>query len=211
MKSFIGALICVCSIGSAVAEDRPILLITPQGVWMSTVTGGVPGPFVAMPYDVIVHRGGVTPVPPVVDPPHVPNPTDPAVAQVAAISKAELKDKNEATSVAAIVNSLSKMGLTGANFKQALEMAIPIADTSLQAGGRLVKWSKSALAVTSDPSKLIAGLSSAFSINASTLETIYAGVKADPGSALPSEALDWAQIIQIIQMILDLLKNLGIV
>lgn len=195
---------------SVFAADRPILLVTPSGVWMSTVANGVPGPFVAMPYDVIVQGNNTgDPVPPVVTPP-TPNPGDPTVDQIKTISLA-LKDQREATAVAALVNSLSKMGLTGANFKQALEMAAPIADTSMQTGGRIAKWAKAATAITTDPVKLIAGLNAAYTVSSATLDTIHQASLAEPGAAVSGEALDWAQIIQIIQMVLELLKGLGII
>lgn len=196
----------------AFAEDRPIVLVTPSGVWQSIVTGGVPGPFVAMPYDVIVQGSGPSaspPVPPVVTPPVTP-PGDAVVQQIKTLSLA-LKDQREATAVAALVNSLSKMGLTGANFKQALEMAAPIADTSMQTGGRIAKWAKSATAITTDPVKLIAGLNAAYTVSPATLDTIHQAAQAEPGAAVSGEALDWAQIIQIIQMVLELLKGLGII
>lgn len=196
----------------AFAEDRPIVLVTPSGVWQSIVTGGVPGPFVAMPYDVIVQGSGPSaspPVPPVVTPPVTP-PGDAVVQQIKTLSLA-LKDQREATAVAALVNSLSKMGLTGANFKQALEMAAPIADTSMQTGGRIAKWAKSATAITTDPVRLIAGLNAAYTVSPATLDTIHQAAQAEPGAAVSGEALDWAQIIQIIQMVLELLKGLGII
>lgn len=197
----------------AFAEDRPIVLVTPSGVWQSIVTGGIPGPFVAMPYDVIVQGGGgpvsSPPVPPVVTPPVTP-PEDAVVQQIKTLSLA-LKDQREATAVAALVNSLSKMGLTGANFKQALEMAAPIADTSMQTGGRIAKWAKSATAITTDPVKLIAGLNAAYTVSPATLDTIHQAAQSEPGAAVSEEALDWAQIIQIIQMVLELLKGLGII
>jgi hypothetical protein len=194
---------------SSIAADRPILLITPQGVWQSTVTNGVPGPFVAMPYDVIVQGGNAPDTGP--GPAPVPDATDPVVAQVKAISKTELKDQKEATAVAAIVNSLSKMGLTGSNFKQALEMSAPIADTSLQAGGRITKWAKAVLAVTSDPAKMAAGLASAFDVNSATLAAIHSSALDETGAAVSEEALDFVAIIEIIKMIIALLKSLGIV
>lgn len=194
---------------SAFAADRPILLVTPQGVWLSTVTNGVPGPFVAMPYDVIV-QGGIAPTPGPGSTP-VPDTTDPVVTQVKSISNAELKDQKEATAVAAIVNSLAKMGLGGSNFKQALEMSAPIADTSLQAGGRINKWTKAVLAVTSDPTKIAAGLTAAFNVNSAALAAIHSSATDQTGAAVSEEALDFIAIIEIIKMIIALLKSLGIV
>lgn len=190
------------------AEDRSILLVTAKGVWQSDVVNGVPGSFRPVAYDVIVQ--GLTPG---TTPPGAPDPpsSDPQVMQVSTVSKANLKDKAEATAVAAIVNSLSKMGLKGDAFKQALEMSVPIADSSLQADGRITKWAKEALVISSDPAKLIAGLTQAFDISAASLDTIHGAVVAGPGASLPAEAVDWSQIITIIQMIIQLLQNLGII
>lgn len=193
---------------SVAFAGRPILLVTPGGVWKAEVVNGVPGPWEAMPYDVIVQDlspGG--PVPPVVDPPV----TDPVVVQIAALSKTTLKDAAEGTAVAAIVSSLSKLGLTGGDFAEALTMAAPIADRSLQAEGRITKWVKDATAITSDAAKLRAGLMSAFGITGATLDTIHAAALAGPDAAITAEALDWKQIIEIIQMIIQLLRNLGII
>lgn len=210
MKRFLMfvALLAGMAVG-AIAEDRPILFVTPKGVFLSTVTNGVPGPFVLLQYDVIVQGGGVASPGPTPTPDPLPN--DPIVAQIKTISITELKDQREATAVAAICNSLAKMGLSGPNFKQALEMAAPIADTSLQAGGRITKWAKAATAVTSDPVKLVAGLTAAFSVLPSAVDAIHAAAVADPGAAVSGEALDWAQITEVIKMILALLKSLGII
>ena len=209
MKRFLmfSAVLAGMAVG-AMAEDRPVLFVTNKGAWLSTPTNGVPGPFVVLPYDVVVQGSGTsTPVPPVVTP---PTPGDSVVDQIKTISLA-LKDQREAVAVAALVNSLSKMGLTGANFKQALEMAAPIADTSMQTGGRIAKWAKAATAITTDPVKLIAGLNAAYTVSPATLDTIHQASLAEPGAAVSGEALDWAQIIQIIQMVLELLKGLGII
>lgn len=188
---------------------RDILIVTPQGVFLVKMVDGVPHPPVVQELDVIVQDlvPGGGPVPPVIpDPPA----TDPVVIQIAAISKATLKDAAEGTAAAAIVSSLSKLGLTGDNFKEALLLAAPIADTSLQAEGRINKWVKDATAVSSDPAKLRAGLMSAFGITAATLETIHSAAVAPAGAAVTGEALNWTQIIEIIQLIIQLLKNLGI-
>lgn len=193
-------------LASACLADRPILLITPGGVFESKIVNGVPGQWVPLEVDVIVQglKPG-QPTPPVVTPPS----DDPIVKQIAAISKAGLKDKDEATAVSSIVNSIAKLGLSPESFKQALEMSAPIADTSLGAGGRVTAWSKQALVITSDATKLKAGLISAFDIQQATLDSIHTAA-ANPDAVATGEALNWTQIIQIIQMILELLKNLGI-
>lgn len=195
-----------CLMTSAVFADKPILLITPNGVFQSQVVGGIPGSWVPVEADVIIqgfNTGG--PIPPVVTPPS----DDPVVKQIATLSKSVLRDKEEATAVAAIVDSIGKLGLSPENFKQALEMSAPIADASLSASGRITEWTKQALAVSTDPVKLKAGIKSAFSIQQSTLDSIYTAAS-DPSAIATGEAVNWAQIIAIIQMILELLKNLGI-
>jgi len=65
--------------------------------------------------------------------------------------------------------------------------------------------------VSSDPAKLRAGLMSAFGITAATLDTIHQAAVAGPAEPLTAEALNWEQIIAVIQMIIQLLKNLGII
>lgn len=188
--------------------DRPILLVTPAGVWMAVVdSAGKPGPWTPFAADVIVSGFGVnTPggAPPVVIPPV----EDETVKQVAVVSKS-LRDKDEATAVAAIVDSVAKLNLSAADFKQALEMSAPIADAALGAGGRMTAWVKQATAVTTDPSKLKAGLMSAFGMSQETLDSIHAAA-ANPEAVATGEAINWTQLIAIIQMILTLLKNLGI-
>ena len=193
-------------VASACYAGRPVILITPKGVYQSEVTNGVPGPWVAIAADVIVQdlAGGPLP-PPVVTPPA----DDPVVKRIATISKAVLKDKDEATAVASIVDSIGKLGLSDESFKQALEMSAPIADASLGANGRITEWSKQALAVTSDAAKLKSGVSSAFDIQQATLDSIHTAA-VNPAAVATGEAINWAQLIQILIMILELLKNLGI-
>ena len=193
-------------LASVCLAGRPVILITPKGVYQSEVTNGVPGPWVAIAADVIVQdlAGGPVP-PPVVTPPT----DDPIVKRVADISKAVLKDKDEATAVAAIVDSIGKLGLSVAGFKEALEMAAPIADASLSANGRITEWAKQAVLVTSDATKLKAGVSAAFGIQQATLDSIHTAA-VNPTEVATGEAINWAQVIAIIQMILTLLKNLGI-
>lgn len=210
MKRLFVAALLLAGLSAPCLADRPVLLITPGGVYQSEVVNGIPGPWIAQEIDVIVQGfGGGTdtpvPVPPVV------TPNDPQVASIAAISKTGLKDKAEATAVAAIISSMSKMGLTGANFTQALVMAAPIADTSLKAEGRITKWVKDATAVSNDPVKLKAGVQLAWDVSAASLDTIHSAATATTGAAISEEALNFAQIIQIITMILELLKNIGII
>jgi hypothetical protein len=193
---------------SAIAmADRPILLITPSGVYQAEVTNGVPGPWKAAPYDVIVQGfgggGGTTPIPPG-DPP--PTTGD---AQLVAVAKATLKDQKEATFAAAVVDSLMKAGLKDADLKDALKLTAPIADSAANAEGRIVKFFNQILEVSTDGKAIQAAITSAFSIAASTLDTIRAAAaSSDPPTG---SALDFQAIILMIQGILQLLRNLGII
>jgi len=203
--SLLLALLC----SATALADRPIILVTPQGVWMAEVKNGIPGPFTSQNFDVIVQGFSTTPIP-------IPDPRppveDPIVKQIAELSAAPtLKDKTEATAVAAVVNSLSKVGLSGNDFKEALEMAAPIVDASLSSNGRIVSWVKRALTITAIPDKLKAGLKQAWNIDDSTLGLIDIAAESPKDAAVPEEALEWVQIIQIIQMIIQLLQNLGII
>jgi len=193
---------------SAIAmADRPILLITPSGVYQAEVTNGVPGPWKAAPYDVIVQGfgggGGTTPVPPG-DPP-----TTPVDSQLVEIAKATLKDQKEATFAAAVVDSLMKAGLSGADLKDALKLTAPIVDSAANAEGRIVKFFNQILEVSTDGKAIQAAIVSAFSIAASTLDTIRAAAaSSEPPTG---QALDFQAIILMIQGILQLLRNLGII
>jgi hypothetical protein len=192
---------------SAIAmADRPILLITPKGVYEAEVTNGVPGPWKAAPYDVIVQGfgggGGTTPVPPG-DPPTTGD------SQLVSIAKEVLKDKTEATFAAAVIDSLMKAGLKDADLKDALKLTAPIADSAANAEGRIVKFFNQILEVSTDGKAIQAAIVSAFSIAASTLDTIRAAAaSSDPPTG---SALDFQAIILMIQGILQLLRNLGII
>lgn len=210
MKNWL--VICAMALSSAIAmADGPVLLVTPSGVFRSEVVNGVPGEWIPQQIDVIVqgYGPGATPTP--VPKPPVPAPSDPTVQKVAEVSKA-LKDAAEATSVAAIIDSLASAGVKEANLKEALDLAAGIADSALKAEGRVIAWVKAATKITADPAKLKAGLSSAWGIQAQTLEVIQQAV-ASPDGAETAAALDLdaAKIIMIIKTILELLKNLGII
>ena len=191
---------------SACLADRPILLITPNGVFQAQVVNGVPSSWLPIEADVIV-QGFTTgkPIPPVVTPPV----DDPDVKLISKISTNVLKDKEEATAVAAIVDSVAKLNLSPADFRQAMEMSAPIADMKLEASGRVTSWTTQALVISVDPVKLKAGLTSAFGIQQATLDSIHTAA-VNPTAVVSGEAINWTQIIAIIQMILTLLKNLGI-
>lgn len=211
MKTFLKFLVPLLLVATAAADSRPILLVTPKGVYQAEVVDGVPGPWKATDIDVIVQGFSVGsppsgPIPPDSTP---PNPLDPTVTAVATLSKTLLKDKSEATAVAALIEALQKANVTALNFKESLEMGITIADSSLKAEGRLIKWRTEVLKLTEDPAKLKAGLQEAFAITTISLDKITAAAF-DADYAPTEEAADLTQIIQLIQMILDLLKNLGI-
>lgn len=212
MRQKLIALLVFSMLASPALADRPILLVTPRGVWQAEVTDGVPGPFVAKPYDVIVQGFSNVPVPPdEPDPPVPPVPPteDPVIKQVKALSGAPyLKDKAEGTAVAALVDALVKLTLTGARFKEALEMAAPIADAQMQSGGRITRWSKSVLAVTTDAAKIKAGVVAAWDIAQTSLDSIGAAYAQPADAAVTGEALDWMLIIEMLRIIIPLIMRL---
>lgn len=201
-------LVLSASFGATQADDRKIILVTPSGVYESTTVDGVPSAWVPLNADVIVQGfgggGNPAPNPPKPEPPA----SDPIVQQVATVSKA-LSNRDEAMACAALVDALARNGLTGDDFQQALTMGAKIADTSLQANGRISAWANKATAITSDPEKLKAGLSSAWGLSASNLLAIQHAVE-NTGSAPTGAALDFAAIIAILKMVLELLEQLGI-
>ena len=121
------------------------------------------------------------------------------------------KDKAEATAVAAIVDALAKSGLTGGAFVDAINLSAPLADSSMKSDGRVVKWVAEATKITSDTTKLSAGVRSAFGIESATVAMIVQESNREEGAALAEEAADFAQIIQLVMMIIDLLTKLGII
>lgn len=198
-------ILCSVSLG----DTRIVILVTPKGVYQTEVVDGIPGNWSPANVDVIVQGFGSGPNPPNPDPPNPPV-EDPIVRKVSEISKKLNQQNNEPTAVAALVDSLAKLGLSTKDFVESLEMAAPIADTSIKAGGRITQWVKEVLAVTSDPVKIRAGIRDAWTINESAVELITDAAEAPKGAAVPQEALEWTAIIQIIQMILTLLRDLGI-
>lgn len=203
------AIACV-AVADRCLADKPILLVTPKGVFVAEVADGLPGPWKPAPYDVIIQGFGCGPTPLPGPQPDPAPPTDSETQQVAAVSR-KLASKNEGIAVAAIVDSLSRAGLKGAALVDALSLSAPLADTSLKSDGRIIAWVKAATAITSDGSKLLAGVRSAWSIDAGTLQTIRSEAQRPAGDAVSDEALDFAAIIQIITMILELLTKLGII
>lgn len=204
-------LIPLLMVANVFADTRPILLVTPKGVYQAEVVDGVPGPWKATDLDVIVQGfsvGGPGPIPPGDDPPVNP---DPVVAQIATFSKTALKDKSEGIAIAALIEALQKANVSSENFKESFDMAISIADTSMKSEGRLIAWKTGALKISQDPAKLKAGLQAAFGVSSVSLNQIVAAAIEEPGTVLADEARDFSQIIQMIQMILDLLRNLGII
>lgn len=205
MNRLICALLSLVAMAGSAMADRPIFLVTPTGVYQTIVdSSGKPGPWVPIAADVIVqgfsNQPGPTPIPPS---------TDPLVLQIATLSKTGLKDKDDATAVAALIDSISKLNLSPLDFKESMEMAAPIIDASLGASDRITKWSKAALLITTDPKKLKAGLADAWGVEQATLDEIHAAAT-EPNEANTAKAVNWAQLITIIQTILTLLKNLGI-
>jgi hypothetical protein len=122
-----------------------------------------------------------------------------------------LLTKDSALALSAVIDALIKLKLDDTAFYEALTMAVPIAETSLELDGVLSKWVKATSGISKSPSVLRAGLQSAFDIQSATLDTIHEAAVREAGAALPEEAVDFAKIIEIVQLIIQLLKNLGII
>lgn len=204
----LSAVICCAMAAIVSAGERPVLLITPQGVYESKVVNGVPGSWVAVSADVIVQGFNNVPNPPG-DGPKPPVEVDKVIEQIQTVSKMVLKSTDEAVAVGTLLNSLQKLNLKPDEFKQALVMAAPIVDEALQTGGRINQWAKQSLAITTDVVKLKAGLLMAFEIPPGTFGSIQAALD-NPSAPATEEAFNFLKIIEIIKLILDLLKNLGI-
>ena len=211
MTRCFSALLAFALAVSACCADGPILLVTPQGVFQSNVVANRPGPWEPVSIDVIVQGFNVGGPPVTIPPIGQPNPTDPVVQPIASLSKSILKDKAEGTAIAAIVDALAKSGLAGSSFKDAIELSAPLADSSMKADGRVVKWVSECLKVSTDPVKLAAGVRAAFGIESATTDMIVSQANREEGAAITEEAVDFAQIIQLITMIIDLLTKLGII
>lgn len=194
----------------AVAASKPILLVTPSGVYLSEVVDGVPGPWVPQNIDVIVQGFPTGPNPPGPDDPPIPPETDPVVSKVATLSKDVLKTEENGQAAAALVDTLGKQGLSGVKFTEALHLTAPIMDSQMGAKGKISAWSKQVTDISDDPVKISSGVRQAFSLSTAELDAIARAVR-NPDEPVAEEALDFASIIKIIQMILELLKNLGVI
>jgi hypothetical protein len=201
--------------------DRPLILVTPAGVWQSTPTDGVPGPWVALNADVIVQGfgsggdtggggGGDT------GGGSDPAPTDPVVTAVATTAKQHLQTAQEAVAVASMISSVAGR-TTPDKFAAAMQRAADIADGFLQASGRIEKFVQAALRITADPVVLRRGIESAFGLSSADLQRVTAAVASGRASDLPAavqgdaaSAVDFQQILQLIEFILDLLERLGL-
>ena len=207
MNRLFSVLLAVVTMAGSVMADRPIFLVTPSGVYQSVVdSNGKPGKWEAIAADVIVSGFSNQPNPvPTPDPPS----SDPLVLQIATLSKTGLKDKDDATAIAALIDSVARLNLSQQDFKESMEMAAPIIDSSLGAADRITKWTKAALLITTDAKKLKAGLADAWGVEQVTLDEIHAAAT-QPTEENTAKAVNWSQLITILQTILTLLKNLGI-
>lgn len=206
LSTFVAVSVLCSMLLNPVVADRPILLVTPKGVWQANVVNGVPATFIAQDIDVIVQGFGTNDPKPPDDP--TPPPANANVLAVQKLTKATLQTKVEATAVAAVIDALVKYGLSGVNFKEALILSMPIADTSLKANGRLVKWTDEAVKITLNPAELKEGVTSAFDVSKATLDLIYDTATTGADAAITGEALDWVMIIELIKLILQMLSKL---
>lgn len=212
-RGMLQVFVCLFVLCGVVLADRPILLVTPNGVYQTDVVNGVPGAWKPAAFDVIVqgfgNGGGTTPIPPGNGGNDTPDPTDPTVSTIANLAKALLKDKTEATAVAAVLDSLVKNGLSGTDLKESIELSAPIVDSSLKAEGRVTKFFTEALKITDDGAKLISGVRAAWGVEAETIATIRTAAASDGPPT--GRAIDFAAIIAIIQTIISILQRLGVI
>lgn len=207
MNRLLCALLSLVAMAGSVLADRPIFLVTPTGVYQSVVdASGKPGAWTPIAADVIVQGFSNQPNP---GPTPIPPSSDPLVLQIATLSKTSLKDKDDATAIASLIDSVARLNLSQQDFKESIEMAAPIIDSSLGAADRITKWTKAALLITTDAKKLKAGLADAWGVEQVTLDEIHAAAT-EPNEANTAKAVNWSQLITIIQTILTLLNNLGI-
>lgn len=192
------------------AWDRPLILVTPKGVWQSTPVDGIPGPWVPVDADVIIQGfNGDAP-----DPPLPPPPSDSDVDQVTDLAKQYLKTAQEATAVSALVTAVADAS-TPAQFPAALKRGAITVDDFLDSDGRLRQFVDAALLVTEDPAKLTAGVNAAFSLAEMdgfnrAVEAGDASLIPESMSANPREALDFVAILELITMVIELLQKLGL-
>lgn len=212
MKRFWCSLVlCMSLSASSFAATKQILLVTPAGVFRADVFDGVPGPWVPQNIDVIVQGFPTKPNPgdPIPPDPKPPG-TDTVVSRVATLSKDVLQTETNGQAAVALVDTLGKQGLSGLKFTEALHLTAPIMDSQMRAKGKISAWSKQVTVISDDPVKISSGLQQAFSLPAAKMDAIAQAID-NPDEPVTEEALDVVAIIKIIQMILELLKNLGIV
>lgn len=220
----IASILAVCS---AVAEDRPIILVTPQGVWQADVVDGVPGQFKALNADVLIQGfgdggnggggGGDS------ETPNPPTPADPIVSQVKSLAIEHLQTDQEATAVVALIDTIagqvdfsSEHAVT--QFVRGVTRGAGVADDFLRSDGRLERFVTAAFDVTTDPVKLSAGVSAAFGLDSANIRALKAAIDSgDPEDAPipvrsgdPQKAIDFALIVTLITKVIELLQLFGI-
>ena len=197
-----------CMVSSA--TEKPILIVTPQGVWQINFVDGKPQSPIAADVTVIVQGFGNDPAPKPPEPPV----TDQTVDRVASASVSPyLGSKAEAVACAALIDSLGQAGLSGEQLKAAMKVAVPIVDTHMGSGGRVVSWSGKVLEITTDPAKIKQGLTKAWSLSEAAYTAMDAAVSGRDMAAAESEAvagIDIAKIMQLIMTIVTILQQLGL-
>ena len=180
---------------------------------------GIPGPWTPLDADVIVQGfqtdPGPGPGPGPIDP-TPPTPVDPKVAEVAAITKAKGLSEKESLAVASLIQSLKQMNVSDSDFGTALDKSLGIIDPAMGAGGKIVAWGKEVSKVTTNPDTILAGLTAVYSSLPDA--SIVVANAAMNRVQLPAESqsvmaerlgFDVTAIIAIIQMVIQLLQQLG--
>lgn len=188
--------------------DKPILLVTPKGVFLAEVTDGVPGAFAPANFDVIVQGfgGGGGPGSPPVGPP-TPPVSDPTVKAITELAKAMLKNKEEATAVSAMIETLIAAGIKPDELKEAVKAYYGIVDQAINAEGRVIAFLDKLMELTVDPAKIKAGLSVAWAVEGSEVNRLREAARAEELYELGAAGV--SALMVALQAIFRLLQMIG--
>jgi hypothetical protein len=205
-----GLIICVLiAVFSAVSRGNDIFVGTNKGVWKVSVVDDEPKVQLvwALPTGSVLVWPGVT-KPPSPD----PAPSD-LSKKVESISEGLLKNQLEARAVLSLVEIFNRPNADLSKFKTGMTRAVDLLSSqSLFPDNKFKEWNQRVLSelpqtVTKDHiAQISLGIRSAFNLPARSAIT-GSTTQANPPNV---ERVDWVQLIQIIRMIIELLRDLGI-
>ncbi len=231
-------LCCILTIGILVPQtvSADVMLVINTSGAFRVDTSANPPTVTPIPADRIVIDSSVgVPGPPPKDPddPNPQPPSDALTQKIVDASKLHLKSEKEARSLIAtlkLLDDLAEKGrLKDEQINSAISASLPVIAAQLGSGSRLKDWYaavKDAAGGTVSRellTKSIAGLSFAWKVDAARMELQMkaAGEKVADGATVSNaaeavtentaEALDLATILMIIQAIIELLTQIGII